>query len=328
MTTPDADERAGRRPRAAIYARVSHDPAGAGGSVDRQVAACRRLAELREWDVVVVLEDTALSAYTGQLRPGWLQALALVEAGQVDVVVAWHFDRMTRSVSDLEQLILLAEERGVVIATVAGDMDLSTDTGRMVARILAAVARAEVERKAQRQRLANEQAAREGMPHRGGTRPFGYAQDHMTLVPREAEAFRTAALDVLSDASLGEIASAWHRAGLASSRSKTRGWTVPGVRQLLLNPRYAGLRSYQGEVVGPGAWPAILDLQVHYELRARLTARTSAERGRRPSTLLSGIASARFAVAPSRAPVRVVALDTPARTALVCWSRVTSLISS
>ncbi|MBC7603903.1 MAG: recombinase family protein, partial [Ramlibacter sp.] len=56
--------------------------------------------------------------------------------------------RMTRSMLDLEALILLAEAKGVGIATATGDIDLTTDVGRMVARILAAVARAEGGRKA------------------------------------------------------------------------------------------------------------------------------------------------------------------------------------
>jgi DNA invertase Pin-like site-specific DNA recombinase len=45
---------------------------------------------------------------------------------------------------------------------VTGDVDLSTDQGRLVARIMGAVARAEVERKGKRQKSANEQRARNG----------------------------------------------------------------------------------------------------------------------------------------------------------------------
>ena len=55
----------------------------------------------------------------------------------------------------------------------AGDADLSTDNGRLFARIKGAVARAEVERKSARQKRANKQRAKDGRPGRS-TMPFGY----------------------------------------------------------------------------------------------------------------------------------------------------------
>lgn len=51
---------------------------------------------------------------------------ALVEAGKVDVIVAWHLDRLTRSMVELEAIITLAEAHNTIIATVTCDLDLST----------------------------------------------------------------------------------------------------------------------------------------------------------------------------------------------------------
>ena len=99
------------------------------------------------------------------------------------MVLAWHLDRLTRNMLDLETLILLAEDHGVGVATVTGDIDLTSDVGRMVARILAAVARAEVERKGARQRRANQQRRAEGKRWTSGWRPFGYELDG-TLRPK------------------------------------------------------------------------------------------------------------------------------------------------
>jgi site-specific DNA recombinase len=62
---------------------------------------------------------------------------------------------------------------------------------------------------------------------------------------------------------------------------------------MLLRPRIAGLRQYQGVVIGPAAWPAILDRDTYEGIRAVLT-----NRGRRSpgltnarKYLLSGIAT-------------------------------------
>lgn len=282
--------------RAVIYTRVSRDDSGEGRSNERQEEQCRKLADLRGWEVVHIEEDISISAFSGKDRPGWNRVLEMVEAGTIDVVVAWHVDRMTRSMLDLEHLILLAEKHGVGIATVSGDIDLTTDVGRMVARILAAVARAEVERKSARQKLANAQRANEGVPASGGVRPFGYEQDRITVIPKEAEAIRGAAQKVLAGVSLSSIAREWTELGLVSSRAhkSKAGWSARGVQNVLLNPRYAGARMYLGVEVSEGQWEAILDRETHLALAAVLKdpARRLTEKatGRTPGNLLTSIA--------------------------------------
>ncbi|RYF60690.1 MAG: recombinase family protein [Comamonadaceae bacterium] len=282
--------------RALVYTRVSKDDSGEGRSNRRQEDDCRKLADLRGWEVVGVEEDISVSAYTGKTRPGWQRVLDAVKNDQADVIIAWHLDRMTRSMVDLEELIHLAEGSGVGVATVSGDIDLTQDVGRMVARILAAVARAEVERKSARQRLANQQRAAEGKPWSSGFRAFGYALDG-TVLEGEAEHVRMAALDALEGTSMKELERRWGSLGLRSVHAKDdsdKGWTARGIRNLLLNPRYAGLATYRGKVVGPGAWEPILTEDEHAQLRLLLTdpARRTTRRsgGRVAENLLSGIA--------------------------------------
>jgi DNA invertase Pin-like site-specific DNA recombinase len=284
--------------RALVYVRASLDLTGEGLSVMRQQEACEKLIDLRGWQKVHVVVENSVSAYGKKNRPGYQEALAMMERGEIDVVVAWHLDRLTRNMSDLEELIRVSEKYNVGIATASGDIDLTTDVGRMVARILAAVARAEVERKAARQALANAQRAQSGKPWSGGARPFGYTKDQMHVVEAEALAIKKAAADVLAGKALRQVAKEWDEQGLESSRAHDmntkQGWSGRGVRFLLCSPRYAGIRTYKGEEVGPGQWPAILDLETHLALRrllldpARLT--HDHRKGRTPANLLTGIA--------------------------------------
>ncbi|MEC4018259.1 recombinase family protein [Streptomyces sp. H27-D2] len=292
--------------RAVIYARVSLDATGEGRSVERQLEACRQLCELRGWTVVEERVDNSISASTGKVRPAWQSVLAMVGAREVDLIVAWHIDRMTRSMLDLEELILLAEDADIGIATASGDLDLTTDVGRMVARILAAVARAEVERKGARQKLANAARAAEGNVHSGGVRPFGYENDRITVVPEEAEAIRQAAVDVLAGKALAEVAREWAAAGLVSSRAEVgwekgnrkpkAGWTPRGVKNVLVNPRYAGIRVYNGDEVGTGVWDKILGLETYLSLVQMLvdpnrkSGENAGRSGRKPQSLVTGIA--------------------------------------
>lgn len=149
---------------AIILARVSRDASGEGQSTQRQLDACRKLADPRGWQVVEQYIDNSISAYSGADRSAYRDVQARMATGDVDLLLAWHIDRMPRTMLDLELLITLGEEKDIGLVTARGDIDLTNDVGRMVARILATVARAEVERKAARQRLANAPTHRRDSP--------------------------------------------------------------------------------------------------------------------------------------------------------------------
>jgi site-specific DNA recombinase len=284
--------------RAIIYARVSLDQTGEGASVARQEQACQSLADARGYEVVGVEKDSQ-SAYTDRIRPGWERVKAAAERGEVDVILAWQLDRVTRSMAELEQLIDLTERTGASLATVAGDLDLTTSTGRMLARILGAVARAEVETKAARQRLANQQRAAEGKPWTSGPTLFGYGREG-EVVENEAEAIREAAHDVLNGVSCYRIAKRWSEAGLFPRSTRRQAgaepnWTPAGVKLLLVNPRLAGLATYRGKEVGVrGSWEPIIDDAQHIQLKAFLTDSSrrvgGSTAGPKPTTLLSTVA--------------------------------------
>jgi site-specific DNA recombinase len=276
--------------RAVIYARVSLDKTGEGASVERQLEACRALAVARGWDVVDEKVDNSISAWSNKRRPAWESVLEMVDRREVEVIVAWHLDRVTRSMKELERLIALSVERGVGVATATGDIDLTTDTGRMVARILAAVAAAEVERKGARQRLANAQRAAKGVKTYGH-RPFGWTADQSELVEEEAALLRKAADDVIAGVPLGTVAREWREAGVPTAQGGE--WKAVNIRAILLNPRMVGARVYKGDVVAESAFPAVLSESKYMALRAVLTApgrHVSGHTGRTPTTLLTGIA--------------------------------------
>lgn len=282
MSTPAAPK------RAVVYVRASLDRTGDGVAVARQEEACRALAVARGWEVLCVKADNSVSASTGKLRPAWEEVLAMIDAGAVDVVIAWHMDRITRSMTDLERLILLAVGRGVGVATATGDIDLTSDAGRMVARILAAVARAEVERKGARQRAANRQRA-EGGSVLWTRRPFGFDREGRAVFVVEAEAaeLRKVAADLLAGASVASVVRDLNARDVSTSLGGT--WNTKTLKQVILNPRVAGRVVYRGEDMGAGG-PAILDAETYDRLHALLT---DPRRKLAPSTtvkyLLSGL---------------------------------------
>src|SRR5437763_1149487 len=99
--------------RAAIYARLSRDPTGAAESVDRQLADCRALAAREGWAAVTEYVDRDRSAYQrGVEREAYDQMFADVEAGRIDVVIAWKPDRLARRALDMAKLRDLLERTG------------------------------------------------------------------------------------------------------------------------------------------------------------------------------------------------------------------------
>src|SRR6476620_10311593 len=99
--------------RAAIYARISSDREGAGLGVQAQEQDCREQADNLGWRVVAIYTDNDISAYSGKPRPGYRSMLAAIEQGQVDAVIAWHTDRLHRSVTELEEYASLCDANGV-----------------------------------------------------------------------------------------------------------------------------------------------------------------------------------------------------------------------
>lgn len=146
--------------RAAIYLRVSLDLTGEGLAVERQREDCERIVRERDWSIVETYVDNSISATDkSKARPAYDRTVADYKANRFDALVCWDLDRLTRQPRQLEDWIDAAEERGLRLVTANGEADLSTDGGRMYARIKAAVARAEVERKGARQSSAQQQRA-------------------------------------------------------------------------------------------------------------------------------------------------------------------------
>lgn len=242
--------------RAAVYLRQSLDRSGEGLAVARQREDCLRLCSDRGWEPVEY-EDNDTSASTG-VRPAYQRMLGDIESGSIKAVVSWDLDRLHRRPIELEHFMELADQKRLALATVTGDVDLSTDNGRLFARIKGAVARAEVERKSARQKRAARQSAESGRGW-GGRRAFGYDQDDLPMEP-EAALLRTAYTAVLSGLSLHAIASEWNRNNILTTAGNK--WSGSTVRQTLVNPRNAGWRSYRGEIVADAEWVPIVSQDI------------------------------------------------------------------
>jgi site-specific DNA recombinase len=253
---------------------------------------------------VEVVADTQSAAQSSVRRPGWDRILEMIENGDIDTIIAYQMDRITRSLEGLVELSKLAKVKNVGIITSQGDLDLTNESGRMMAGILTSVSAFEIERKGTRQRAANLQRAAAGEFWYGGFRAFGFNPDG-THKTDEAEAIRQACADVLTGTSLKAIARRWEEGGLRTGRASGKAWRLQSVRVVLLNPKNAAIRVYNGDVMGPGNWEPIIPESTHTAVKAFLTdpARKVGGNpgGKTAQNLLSGIATCDSCEAPVRA---------------------------
>ena len=242
--------------QAAVYLRISLDATGEGLAVDRQRQECAAIVAARGWEPVGEYVDNSISASDAKKhRPAYASLVTDFAAGRFDALVCYDLDRLTRQPRQLEDWIDAAESRGLALVTANGDADLTTDAGRLFARIKLAVARAEVERKSARQRSAAKQRSELGKPPLG-VRLTGYTP-RGELVPDEADMVRQIFADFLATRSLRAVA----RSLAEVTTRHGNPWHTSTVLGILRNPRYAGRAVYRGEVTGnPGGWvPLVSD---------------------------------------------------------------------
>lgn len=131
------------RPRVVIYIRVSdQEQVETGSSLDAQLEKCKAYAALHEMEVVEVLREEGYSAKSLQ-RPQMRQLLALAQAQEVDGVVIYKLDRLTRSLKDLLELVEKFSQWNVAIHSYSEKIDTTQATGSFMVSLLGALAELE-----------------------------------------------------------------------------------------------------------------------------------------------------------------------------------------
>lgn len=227
--------------RAGLYCRISEDRVGAGLGVERQREDCARLAKQLGWKAVETYVDNDVSASTGKARENYERMLADVVTGHIGGIVAWHLDRVNRSPAELERLIPILERGDVPIHTVtAGKLDLSTPSGRAMARFYSTIAKMEVDHLGERVRRKKLETALAGGVNSGKQRPYGYAADKVTVIPAEARIVREMMRRFLAGETTLAISKDLNRRGVPATGE--RPWHPTKLNQMLISPRICGWR--------------------------------------------------------------------------------------
>lgn len=256
----------------AIYCRISVDRDGRGLGVSRQEEDCRALAKARGWDEIEVFTDNDISASSGKKRPRYLEMMRRIANKEFNVLIAYSSDRLHRSLVELESFIETCNSAKVDILTVrAGDLNLSTEDGRLQARLLGTFARAESEKTSSRlQRKAYDKAVK-GEPWSTGSRPFGYEADCITINKSEAVILKEVVKRVLAGESINSVCKWMYEKEILTPAGKP--FKVKALKDVLMRARNCGLREYKGEIVAEAVWEPIISREEYDAIVAIFKAR-------------------------------------------------------
>src|SRR5438874_4035500 len=262
--------------RCAIYTRKSteHNLDLAFTSLDAQREACEAYIKSQAhegWRLIPTRYDDGAFSGASLERPALQQLLADVRAGEIDIVLVYKVDRLTRSLADFAKLIELFGAHRVSFASVTQSFNTSSSMGRLTLNVLLSFAQFERELIGERVRDKIAASKRKGL-WVGGPVPLGYAavNKKIAAVPAEAEAVRTIFARYLELGSIRTLADDLDHRGIRSKpRQLSNGRVVGGgvfgvgaLAHLLKNRFYIGEVVYRGDV-HRGKHEPILDRAPH-----------------------------------------------------------------
>ena len=166
---------------AGIYVRVStEEQSREGFSLQEQEERLKEFCKFKRYNIYKVYKDAGISAKNDK-RPAYQELMNDVKNKNVNVIVAYKLDRLTRSVFDIEKLMKIVNDYECDIDCFADESNTTTSNGRMVMRIMTSVSQNEIEKCSERTKVGLAGAIKSG--HIPGQTPLGFKRVNKKLVP-------------------------------------------------------------------------------------------------------------------------------------------------
>src|SRR6266852_3139431 len=260
--------------RCAIYTRKSTEVGLEQNfnSLDAQREACVAYIQSQRhegWKCLPARYDDGGFTGGNMDRPALKRLLADVEAGQIDCVVIYKLDRLSRSLLDFARIIGVLEKHHVAFVSITQQFNSATSMGRLVLNVLLSFAQFEREIISERTRAKIAATRRKGK-WSGGLPVLGYDVDpqvlRLVVNPKEAARVRAifdlylehqALLPVVRELERRD----WRTKACVTRKGRKLGgklFTKTSLHKLLTNATYAGKLRYKTEL-HKGEHPAIVD---------------------------------------------------------------------
>ena len=242
-----------RPKRCAIYTRVSTwKQEETGTSLESQLDHCRRHAAALGYVVAPehVFRDTASGAVWRE-RPALQRVLAAVRAGEIDVVLSFALDRLSRDQQHVAVIVDMIEDAGARLELVTEDFE-QTAIGRFLRSAKAFVAEIEREKIEERTLRGKLTRVRSGKVHNHSAELYGYRRDKArgvrVVYEAEAEIVRRIFSWAAEGVPLRSIMRRLNETGVPTPSDSKRGGGAEGrtrwghgvLYRVLTNPAYKG----------------------------------------------------------------------------------------
>ena len=291
--------------RCAIYTRKSSEEGleQSFNSLDAQREACQAYIQSQRhegWKVLPARYDDGGFSGGNMDRPALKKLLEDIAAKQIDTVVVYKVDRLTRSLADFAKIVEQFDKQGVSFVSVTQQFNTTTSMGRLTLNVLLSFA--QFEREVTGERIRDKVAAskRKGM-WMGGVVPLGYdvVNRRLEINPKEADTVRQIYQAYLDLGCVSKLRQHLERVGIRSKERVSRAGRRSGgstisrgaLYDILKSPVYIGEVHYQRSVYA-GQHEAILDRKIWNQVQTRLNKNLQAPRRRTgvaKKSLLTGL---------------------------------------
>lgn len=139
-----------------VYVRVSTDEqAKHGFSIAAQIEKLEAYCISQGWELVDKYIDEGYSAKDLQ-RPAFEKMMDTLKQGNIDVLLVYRLDRLTRSVMDLYKILKILDDNNCMFKSATEVYDTTNAMGRLFITLVAAIAQWERENLGERVRLGME----------------------------------------------------------------------------------------------------------------------------------------------------------------------------
>ena len=229
---------------AALYARVStEEQAIEGHSIDAQKDLLSNYCVAQDYGIFKIYVDDGFSGRSDK-RPAYREMMA--EMDEWDVMVVLKMDRIHRNSRNFMNMMDEPGRHGKQFISATENLDTTNAMGKFVMSMIQSIAQLESEQIGERTYVGMREKAEtmrntpQGSRTLGFNPPYGYLLDGglMTAVPEELRVVREVFDEYLAGNSLAKIAESLNRSGLRTRRGNR--WTVYNLSTILHNPVYAG----------------------------------------------------------------------------------------
>ncbi|WP_264374361.1 recombinase family protein [Wolbachia endosymbiont (group A) of Platycheirus albimanus] len=240
--------------RCAIYTRKSNEDGleQKFNSLDAQRVACKKYIKSREgWVALAKRYDDGGYSGSNLNRPAIKELFEDVKAGEVDCVVVYTLDRLSRETKDCIEVTSFFRRHRISFVAVAQIFDNNTPMGKFVQTVLSGAAQLEREMIVERVKNKIATSKEEGL-WMGGNVPLGYDVKEKELIinEKEAKVIKHIFERYMELRSMAELARELNREGYRT-KAKSDIFKKATVRRIITNPIYMGkIRHYEKQYKG------------------------------------------------------------------------------